>query len=409
MRSKHLLIFIFIASFLTIKGQNIKNEIATFQSQTYQKSRNMPWALKFESNGIVRDNAYFFNRYGLTSEFKLSKNVSLNASTRLFRQSRLLFQDALPDGQKATAWSLELAVEPRLHLSNNNNSFFGPYIGLRFLREMGYRVPETTYKILLSLGTQRFFYTSIFNNLDNAFDGSAAFGFSYQKNKGFRPAFQIYTLQGAILSDIFRKYKPNNPPPDRIREFQALTDQSFQVKFDLFNLITKADENDLVGEIRIGYEQKIAKSAFSINIEGAVSPSRLKNSDILRGTNDVTQSLGTRLSVCIEPRWYYNLEKRRKNGTSGNNLLGSYLGTEFLYQNQTVRKQKSNGSTVLFDAKNLTFTPLWGVQQQFSKRIFYDFKLGWGIRTVQENTRQYFKNYESNIYADILIGLKFGR
>ena len=53
--------------------------------------------------------------------------------------------------------------------------------------------------------------------------------------------------------------------------------------------------------------------------------------------------------------------------------------------------------------------PLWGVQQQFSKRIFYDFKLGWGIKTVQENTRQYFENYESNFYADILIGLKFGR
>jgi hypothetical protein len=407
------LIFMVFSTFL--KGQNTvmpaqnENEKAFYPSQDYQKARTMPWALKYESNGIVRDNDYFFNRFGLISEHKLSKKISLNASVRSLRTSRLLFKDALTEGEKKPAWQWELSLEPRWHFTNNENTFVGNYLGLRLMRETGYRLPETTYKMLVSLGSQQFFFSGTDNNIVNAFDGSLALGISYQKMKGIRPSFQINMLQGAVLNDIFRKYKPENAPPNRIQEYQALTDQNYLLKFDLFNLITKADEKDIVGEVRLGYEQKIAKSPFSINFEGIISPFRLKNTEILRGGKDVDKTTGRRFSFALEPRWYYDLNKRREKGKSGNNLLGNYWGFEMLYQNQSFKKHHVDNTFAVFDIESLTFTPLWGTQQQFSKWLFYDFKLGWGARTVKGGSRQYFDNFQSNIYADILIGLRFGR
>ncbi len=380
-----------------------------FPSQQYQKSRDISWALKYEANGIIRDNDYFFNRFGLFNEVRASKRVSLNVGARLYRQSRLLFQDVLTEAEKKAAWSWELSIEPRFNLSGNRNTFLGNYAGLRAQVETGYRFAEPFYKVLATLGTQRFFYTSIFNNIDNAVDANIGLGISYQKNRGLRPSFQINMMQGAILSDIFRRYSPDNMPPDRINEFQAKKNQQFLVKIDLFNTVTKADERDVVGEMRIGYEQKIGKSPFALNIEGVVTPSLLKNNLILRGDREVSKSSGTRLGLSIEPRWYYDLKRRMAKGLSGNNLLGSYLSVEFLYQNQHIQKYFNNGSKTVYDAQSLTFTPLWGIQQQFSKRIFYDFKLGWGIRTVETLNKPYFSSFESNIYADILIGLAFGR
>jgi hypothetical protein len=218
------------------------------------------------------------------------------------------------------------------------------------------------------------------------------------------------------LNDVLRKYKPNNAPPSRKDEYQAMRDQNYHLKFDFFNLITKADENDIVGELHFGYEQKIAKSPFSINFDVAVSPSRFKNVDILmahpdsigRGAKDVKKSTGNRLALSLESRWYYDLKKRMANNTSGNNLLGNYLSFEFLYQNQVVQKRHFDASLFKYKSESLTFTPLWGSQQQFSKRVFYDFKMGWGLRTLKDATNVYFKKFESNIYADILIGLRFG-
>jgi hypothetical protein len=413
-------LFILFSTFLkgqgTLMPTQVENGQSTFPSQNFQKARTMPWALKYEANGIVRDNDYFFNRFGLISEHKLSKKISLNASVRSLRTSRLLFKDALTEGEKKPAWQWELSVEPRWHFINNENTFVGNYLGLRLMRETGYRLPETTYKMLVAFGSQQFFFSGTDNNIVNAFDGSLALGVFYQKTKGIRPSFQINMLQGAILNDIFRKYKSENAPPNRLQEYQALTDQNYLLKFDLFNLITKADERDIVGEMRIGYEQKIAKSPFSINFEGMVSPFRLKNTEILskglpseRGGKDVDKTTGRRFGFTIEPRWYYNLNKRRANGKSGNNLLGNYLSFEMLYQNQSFKKHHFDNTFAPFHIESLTFTPLWGTQQQFSKRLFYDFKLGWGVRTSQEGKKWYFTNYQSNIYADILIGLRFGR
>jgi hypothetical protein len=415
-RQPVILFFNLIVLFPTfLKGQNTAMPLpdndnkVSYPSQDFQKARIMPWALKYEANGIVRDNDYFFNRFGLISEHKLSKKLSLNASVRLLRTSRLLFKDALTEGEKKPAWQWEMSVEPRWHFSNNENTFVGNYLGLRLMRETGYRLPETSYKMLVSLGSQQFFFSGTDNNIVNAFDGSVALGIAYQKMKGIRPSFQINMLQGAVLNDIFRKYKPENAPPNRIQEYQALTNQNYLFKFDLFNLITKADERDIVGEIRLGYEQKIAKSSFSINFEGIASPFRLKNTEILRGGKDVAKTTGRRFGFTIEPRWYYNLNKRMAKGKSGNNLLGNYLSFEMLYQNQSFKKHHFNNTFAFYDIESLTFTPLWGTQQQFSKRLFYDFKLGLGVRTSQEGKKWYFTNFQSNIYADILIGLRFGK
>jgi hypothetical protein len=394
-----------------IKGQNIAQDTAhteRYPSREYQKSRRMPWALKYEANGMMRDNAYFFNRFGLISEFKIAKNMSLNIATRGYRQGRLLFQNSIAEGGKKAAWQWELSVEPRFNISKNINTFYGRYIGLRLMHESGYGRSTPFYKVLATFGQQRFFYTGIFNNIDNAFDSNIGLGIAYEKNKGIRPSFQINMLQGAILNDLFRKYKPDNAPPDRKKEYQAYIDQNHLFKLDLFNLVTKADEQDIVGEVRLGYEQKIAKSPFSINIEGVISPFRLKNENVLRGGNQVAKTQGTRFGIGLEPRWFYNLKKRIAKGQSGNNLLGSYISFEFLYQNQTINKHLNTGKIESYKANNLSLTPLWGIQQQFSKRIFYDFKLGWGIKTSQDSTNEYFKNYKFPIFADILIGLKLG-
>jgi hypothetical protein len=377
-------------------------------SQDYQKARKINWALKYEANSFVRDNDYFFNRFGLHSEHRISEKMSINLSARTFRNSRLLFQNALTETQKKAAWQGEFSLEPRWHFQGYTNTFLGNYLGLKGMRESGYRLPETTYKAVLTFGSQHFFYPSAAGNIDNAFDAHIGIGMAYQKTRGIKPTFLINVMQGAILNDIFRKYPADNTPPNRIDEYQGKDNQSYMLKLDLFNLITKADERDLVGELRLGFEKKIGQTPFSINIEGMVSPYRLKNTEILRGSEFKSQTEGRRFGLSLEPRWYYDLNKRINNGQSGNNLLGSYLSFEILYQNQKINRHFIDNTRAVYDIKSLTFTPLWGIQQRFSKRIFYDFKLGWGVRTVEEGKKFYFTNFQSNIYADILIGLQFG-
>jgi hypothetical protein len=379
-------------------------------SQDYQKTRDLRFVMKYEANTILRDNAYFFNHFGTAAEFKLAERVSLNTTFRAFRQSQLVFQnESVPN---PTAWQWQTTVEPRWHWENERgnykdsttNPFFGNYLGARLQADWGFRQEKTTISTFLTFGTERFYYSSPFHNIDNALDASIGIGLVFKQTGTVRPAFQILVIQGLILNNLLPKYRKNNQPPKRFTENLLMTDKNSLFKIDLVNLITKADDGHLIGEINMAYEQKIAKSPFSINLISTFNPFFLTQTP---PSVKSQKTLGSRWAVGIEPRWYFDLNKRIRKGESGNNLSGYYISTEFLYQNQSIERSLTNGKIATTTLKNLTLTPTIGTQHRLSRWMVYDFRMGLGARTVQDAERRWFNNYESVIFADVLLGVAF--
>ena len=83
----------------------------------------------------------------------------------------------------------------------------------------------------------------------------------------------------------------------------------------------------------IGYEQKIAKSPFSINTylnlyASNRSQENVAQYDLATETHFTSniQSLSLAAQLHIQPRWYFLMNRQIRMGKSGNNLSGIYAG-----------------------------------------------------------------------------------
>lgn len=71
----------------------------------------------------------------------------------------------------------------------------------------------------------------------------------------------------------------------------------------------------------------------------------------------------------IEPRWYYGMAKKVKNGTQANNLSGNYLSVEYAYTRYRKLLPEAR-STILLN---------WGAQRRLFNRGYFDLGFGAGM------------------------------
>ena len=110
-------------------------------------------------------------------------------------------------------------------------------------------------------------------------------------------------------------------------------------------------------------------------------------------------------ALTLEPKWYYNLNKRSSksksiSGNSGNfiSLKSTYYPSVFVistYDNRRVIKQ-------------ISFIPTWGIRRNIGEHLNYETGLGVGYRYVYANSARLIeKEKEAAINLHLRIGYRF--
>lgn len=109
--------------------------------------------------------------------------------------------------------------------------------------------------------------------------------------------------------------------------------------------------------------------------------------------------------ITVEPRWYYNLNKRKKqskriDGNSGNflSLKTSYHPDWFVVSNYNNIKEISDFSII----------PTWGIKRNIGKHFNYETGVGVGYRYVFGKKAGYLNNVSEAVFnLHLRIGYKF--
>ncbi|MFN3753402.1 hypothetical protein [Flavobacterium sp.] len=92
--------------------------------------------------------------------------------------------------------------------------------------------------------------------------------------------------------------------------------------------------------------------------------------------NDNSTTTAMIPSLRLEPRWYYNLEKRVKKGRKTANNSGNFLAVNTTYNpDWFIISNKDNVSII----STLAFVPKWGIKRTLGNHFTYE--AGFGIGT----------------------------
>jgi len=100
--------------------------------------------------------------------------------------------------------------------------------------------------------------------------------------------------------------------------------------------------------------------------------------------------------VSLEPRYYYNLEKRNSNGKKTNNNSGNYVSVRTSYHPDWFVLNLDDNITKTAD---LAIVPTWGLKRQIGAHFTYETAVGVGYRVVyvKENS---FNGNATNVDED---------
>ena len=82
--------------------------------------------------------------------------------------------------------------------------------------------------------------------------------------------------------------------------------------------------------------------------------------------------------IALEPRWYYNLNKRDSNGKRIDGNSGNYLSIRTRYLNFNNTQLDEN------DLNEILITPMWGIRRNIGNHFNYELGAGAGLG-YQEN------------------------
>ena len=426
------------------------------------------WLLKADligALGAIFDNDRTLRPSSIELERKIGKTVSVNLGVSSFLELENLVDPIMGDKVQ----SFTYFIEPRYYLGMNKriekgvaaNNLNGNYVSLQagFTKNFldlsidgakGYRpkLPLDKYKFSLNYGMQRRVFNHFYVNyklglgvvktelltanvdfstnvitrkssdethfgIDNHFTIGLAFGGGKKLNTN-------------NLCDLFRCFEEEN---------QLL-------KIDIKGLLNRIETGRISSNLSIGYEHKLGKSSFSIDIDwfSKFNLYKFDNSGYSYGilekglvsygyswfnnpnnnpnpTNSISKYHTT--SITIEPRFYYNMKRRIAKGKTANNLSGSYVSVGFTGGYDYDALPKGNYIDIENQLIGNSLSQLWvqtaikwGHQRRLFKNGFMDFSIApfWsGFSKITTETGSVFKNsYTSDYFiADFKIGFAF--
>jgi len=173
-----------------------------------------------------------------------------------------------------------------------------------------------------------------------------------------------------IISQTSAQKRPNHLYPDL---FRFKIEERSIWKLDLLNAVRDLNKTGFSGFFNVGFEQKLG-TALSIDATiGAWYQFRFSPAK----ASAIFSLPDGSVSLTIEPRFYYNMNKRIRTFKGANNLSANYIGLQGITQLLFLRRdpQIVGGKGVYF-FHGFTAAPVYGLQRRIGKRGFFDFSLG---------------------------------
>ena len=136
---------------------------------------------------------------------------------------------------------------------------------------------------------------------------------------------------------------------------------------DLFNA-----EAGLIG-VWINYE-KTLNDKFTLNTELGYA------GGVLKGTDNRSIDYIFTTIFSLEPRYYYNFNKRLEKSKNVTNNAANYFTTEFYYVPNWLTKSNRLDASV---EPNFGIIPKWGVRRNLVQNLNFDFAIGIGYSSAK--------------------------
>lgn len=104
-------------------------------------------------------------------------------------------------------------------------------------------------------------------------------------------------------------------------------------------------------------------------------------------------------SLRLEPRWYYNLEKRVKKGRKISNNSGNFLALNITYNPDWFSISNEDNLNVI---STLAFVPKWGIKRTLGNHFTYEAGIGIGTFIVLEDYET-----DNNVALDLHLRLGY--
>lgn len=121
----------------------------------------------------------------------------------------------------------------------------------------------------------------------------------------------------------------------------------------------------------------------------------------------ISRDKGTFLApdISIEPRWYYNIEKRARKGKHTENNSANFVTLAVKYYPDLF---KIGGPDYLHVPNQISFIPKWGIRRAIAKSNFnYELGIGVGYLIYISDTQFFTRKDDVAVDAHIRIGYTF--
>ena len=152
--------------------------------------------------------------------------------------------------------------------------------------------------------------------------------------------------------------------------------------FLVLSIVIKAQE---VKKATSNFNFKIGLIGTWVAYEHALNKNLTINSEIgyvgaiLKGTNGNRLDYIFKPMYNVEPRYYYNFDKRIDKGKKTNNNAANYLGLSFIYSSGN---ELTN--TSIQARESFVILPRWGFNRNLSPSINFEFAIGTGYGCAKD-------------------------
>jgi hypothetical protein len=352
----------------------------------------------FGQTGDVINSRYWPIDLEFSVEQKIGKPFSIGATIAtsavsyngynpdIFRKpGRQYFQNASFEAEGRWYY----AMTKRINAGKQANNLSGPYLGASF-RWIHWRkdvVLENTvndqHSAFLNVGIQQ----RIFKH--GYFDLGYGFGYlrseespSIRNNRYFSSALRAKL--GFAIAGPSSKDDSKGSYCEALRCFR---EERSMFKIDLLNLINFSSyyyTKQLDFTPSIAWEQKIAQSAFSVETEASLSMSYrgFRYQDDYQNFEVRSDYQSFKAQLVIQPRYYFDLNRRIAKGTAGNNLSGPYVGLHNVFSKAWSNGSSSYALPTRSDINEYGIGLVVGCQYRFLRRGYVDFNIGRGKSTA---------------------------
>lgn len=108
--------------------------------------------------------------------------------------------------------------------------------------------------------------------------------------------------------------------------------------------------------------------------------------------------------LILEPRWYYNLEKRLSKGKSIDNNSGNFIGLKISFNPDLFVVSNVNDVHV---PNQLFVIPKWAIKRSIGKHFTYEAGIGIGYHHIFENDYDWVTNDDVEIALDLHVRIGY--